>query len=406
MLLSLIAVSVVLAGWALSARRMERWRITSPLFLVLAGAIVEYTTHGSLADTLNTTLAQHIAEIILAVLLFVDAADVRGGLLGAYPRPAMRLLFLALPLSVGLALLLGLWLLPGAAWSTVLIIACVVAPIDFASAPSILRDERIPSRVRDLLHVEAGYNDGIVSPILLFALVLAGDHTHAESPMEALSSALPHALKAIVLGLCIGSALALAANVAERYGLMTEQSKRLIMVAAPALAYTLSLGVQGNGFVAAFVCGIGFHYFRRSPDATRELELIDDIGFLLTAAMWFVFGGVTLIAYWASGVTVGVVVFSLLALTLVRMLPVAVAMLRSKFSWSERLLLGWLGPRGTPSIVFGLLAFNVLEGGAEHAVLQVMVLVVLGSVLLHGVGAPAAAHRFARVRLPVGDRAT
>ena len=52
MLLSLIAVSVVLAGWALTARRLERWRITSPLFLVVAGAAVEYTTHGSLADTL------------------------------------------------------------------------------------------------------------------------------------------------------------------------------------------------------------------------------------------------------------------------------------------------------------------------------------------------------------------
>jgi NhaP-type Na+/H+ or K+/H+ antiporter len=106
--------------------------------------------------------------------------------------------------------------------------------------------------------------------------------------------------------------------------------------------------------------------------------------------------GVVLIAYWASGLTVDVVVFCLLALTLVRMVPVAAAMLWSKFSWPERLLLGWLGPRGTPSIVFGLLAFNVLEGGAEHAVLLVMVIVVLGSVLLHGVGAPAAAHWFAR----------
>jgi len=395
-LLSLIAISIVLAGWALSARRLERWRITSPLFLVVAGAIVEYTTHGSLADTLNANVAQHMAEVILAVLLFVDAADVRGGLLGDHPRSAMRLLFIALPLSVGLATLLGLWLLPGNAWWTVLVIACVVAPIDFASAPSILHDDRTPGRVRALLRVEAGYNDGIISPILLFGLVLAGDHMHAESASEALSSALPHALKALVLGLCIGAGIALAANVAERHNMMTEQSKRLIMVAAPAVAFTLSLGVHGNGFVAAFVCGIGYHYFRHSQDASRELELVEDISFLLTAAMWFVFGGVLLIAYWRAGLTVGIVVYCVLALTLVRMLPVVLAMLWSKFSWSERLLLGWLGPRGTPSIVFGLLAYNVLEGGAEHAVLLVMSLVVLGSVLLHGVGASAVARRFTR----------
>jgi NhaP-type Na+/H+ or K+/H+ antiporter len=395
-LLSLIAISIVLAGWALSARRLERWRITSPLFLVLAGAIVEYTTHGSLADTLNANVAQHIAEVILAVLLFVDAADVRGGLLGDHPRSAMRLLFIALPLSVGLALLLGLWLLPGNAWATVLVIACVVVPIDFASAPSILHDDRTPGRVRALLRVEAGYNDGIVSPILLFALVLADDNVHGESPIEELTSALPHILKALVLGLCIGAGIALAANVAERHNMMTEQSKRLIMVAAPGVSYTLSLGVHGNGFVAAFVCGIGYHYFRHSQDAKRELELIEDISFLLQAAMWFVFGGVLLIAYWAAGLTVGIVLFCVLALTVGRLLPVALAMLWSKFSWSERLLLGWLGPRGTPSIVFGLLAYNVLDGGAEHAVLLVMSLVVLGSVLLHGVGASAVARRFTR----------
>ncbi|CAN5566724.1 cation:proton antiporter [soil metagenome] len=398
MLLSLIAISVVLAGWALTARRLDRWRITSPLVLVVAGAIVEYATHGSLADDLDSTLAQHFAEVILAVLLFVDAADVRGGLLGDHPRSAMRLLFIALPLSVGLALLLGLWLLPGTAWATALVIACVVVPIDFASAPSILRDDRTPGRIRALLRVEAGYNDGIVSPILLFALVLADDNLHDESPLEELTSALPHILKALALGLFLGAAIALAANAAERRNLMTGQSKRLIMVAAPALAYTLSLGIHGNGFVAAFVCGIGYHYFRHSQEPERELELIEDISFLLTAAMWFVFGGVLLIAYWSTDLTVGVVVFCLLALTLVRMVPVAVAMLWSKFSWSERLLLGVLGPRGTPSIVFGLLAYNVLEGGPDYVVLLVMSLVVLGSVVWHGVAAPAAAHRFARTQ--------
>jgi NhaP-type Na+/H+ or K+/H+ antiporter len=80
----------------------------------------------------------------------------------------------------------------------------------------------------------------------------------------------------------------------------------------------------------------------------------------------------------------------------VRILPVLLAMLRSRLSWGERLLIGWLGPRGTPSIVFGLLAFNVLDGAAEHAVLLTMVVVVLGSVVIHGVGAPLAAHAYAR----------
>jgi sodium/hydrogen antiporter len=82
------------------------------------------------------------------------------------------------------------------------------------------------------------------------------------------------------------------------------------------------------------------------------------------------------------------VLFCLLALTVVSLLPVLIAMLGSRFSWSERLLVGWLGPRGTTSVVFGLLAFNVLTGDDERAALMTVVIAVLGSVILHGEGAP------------------
>jgi NhaP-type Na+/H+ or K+/H+ antiporter len=78
------------------------------------------------------------------------------------------------------------------------------------------------------------------------------------------------------------------------------------------------------------------------------------------------------------------------------MVPVVLSLLGSRFTWSERLLLGWIGPRGTTSIVFGLLAFNVLSDVAETDALLTMVVVVLGSVVLHGIGAPAAARAFAR----------
>jgi NhaP-type Na+/H+ or K+/H+ antiporter len=85
---------------------------------------------------------------------------------------------------------------------------------------------------------------------------------------------------------------------------------------------------------------------------------------LLSAVMWFVFGAASVLAL-AAGVSWPMVLFCLLALTVVRLVPVLSAMLGSKFSWPERLLLGWL-------------------------------VAVLGSVVLHGVGAPAAAHAYGR----------
>ena len=399
MLIGVIAFAVVLAGWSLCARRLELRRIGAPLVLVLAGVAVGFPMQDQLNESLNTEVAQRMAEVILAILLFVDATDVRGGLFGRDPRTALRVLFVAMPLALAASVGLGLWLLPGLSWAVVLIIACVVVPIDFAPAASALRDPRIPARVRNALNVEAGYNDGIISPLFIFALVLAGDHSHAQTPLEALGSALPQAIKAVLVGLAIGVVVAWLSNVAERGDLMTGQSKRVILVAVPLLAYTVSVAIHGNGFVSAFVCGIAYVALRtraEQQDALRdEIELLDDVSFLLTAIMWFVFGATTVLAL-SDGVPWGVVVFALLALTVVRMVPVLLAMLGSPFTWRERALIGWLGPRGTTSIVFGLLAFNVLSDQAETDVLLVTVLTVLGSVLLHGLGTPAAAHAFAR----------
>jgi uncharacterized membrane protein len=126
-LLSLIAVSGVVAGWSLLARRLEQWRITAPIFLVLAGVAASFTIERGLADALDGHVAERVAELILAVLLFVDATDVRGGLFGKEPRSAVRVLFVALPLSLALAVLLGLWLLPDLDWPMlVVVVACVV----------------------------------------------------------------------------------------------------------------------------------------------------------------------------------------------------------------------------------------------------------------------------------------
>lgn len=365
------------------------------MVLVLAGVAVGFTTQDVLAVTLNTDTAQHAAEIILAVLLFVDATDVRGGFFGADPRSALRMLLIAMPIGLAVSVLLGLWLLPGQPWAVLLVIACVVIPIDFAPASSLLRDPQIPERVRGLLNVEAGYNDGIVSPIFLFAVTLAADHTHAETPLDALGHAVPEALKALLAGVVVGAGLAMLTNAAERHELMTSQAKRLILVTAPLLAFGSSLGIGGNGFVSAFVCGIAFNYFRSPAGFRTELELVDDVGFLLAAVMWFVFGLTAVVAL-GFGVPLGLVLFCLLVLTVARVVPVLLAMLGSRVSWRERLLLGWLGPRGTTSIVFGLLAFNALEGVAEHTVALVMVVAVLGSVVIHGVGAPAAVRAYQR----------
>ncbi|GAA4401561.1 cation:proton antiporter domain-containing protein [Tsukamurella soli] len=399
MIAAILCAGVALVGWALLAEPLARRGVAAPMVLVLAGALLGLCARSTVADTLNTAVALRCAEIILAVLLFVEATDVRGGLLGAHPRTALRALLVALPIGLAGAIGAGLILLPHTDVALLLVIACVVAPVDFAPAPSLLLGRGVPTRVRDILKVEAGYADGILSPLIVFALAWVGVGAQADSPLDALANAAPAALEALLVGAVIGTSLAAAMNATERHHLSNARSRRLILVAAPLLAWAAAVGIGGNGFVAAFVCGVAFRYFRRSAAAEDELEFVDDVGAVLTTVMWFVFGVVAVYSLW-SGVPLRWIVYAVATLTVVRLAAFAIAMVGSGLRPREIALLGWLGPRGTSTIVFGLIAYNELPDADAARVAEVMTVTVLASIVLHGIGTPLTAGRRERAVNP------
>ncbi|MEU2234079.1 cation:proton antiporter [Streptomyces vietnamensis] len=398
-----LVITTVVAVWALVAGRLESRNVRAPLMLVLAGIVIGIFTHSSVAATLNSEVVQHVAEIILAVLLFVDATELPGGrLFGNAPGPAARALLVALPLSLIATVWMGQVLLPTQPVALLLLIACIIIPTDFAPAETLMRDPRIPARVRGVLNVESGYNDGIVSPIFTFALILVGTSTVSNTSTEALATTVPAAVKAIVAGFLLGALIGWLMNRADHARWMTEQSRRVIVFVAPLIAYTMTVELDGNGFVASFVCGIAFRYIRQAPvrrhgasvsaapDAS-DFRLIEDINALMTMGMWFFFGNAVVLTL-GEGIPWPTLVLCIAALTVLRVVPILLAFLGSRFSWRERLMVGALGPRGTTSIVFGLLAFNALpDGSYANTALNAMTLTVLGSVLLHGGGSFAIA---------------
>ena len=129
-----------------------------------------------------------------------------------------------------------------------------------------------------------------------------------------------------------------------------------------ALAYGLAAPLGGSGFIAAFVAGIVFGGLggpRR--DATQPLPA-QDLGTLLNALTFVAFGAAFMRplierASWQ------VALYALLSLTVVRMLPVAIAMLGTRASPATIAYLGWFGPRGLASIVFAVL---VVEASIPH----------------------------------------
>jgi NhaP-type Na+/H+ or K+/H+ antiporter len=411
----LLAAAFAMVVRSMAANRLDRWNLGAPILMVLAGVAVGLLNANSIAESLNTETSQHAAEIILAVLLFVDATEVRAGRLwGAYPGLVARVLLVAMPISLAVAALLGWLLFPSLPWAALLLIACVTVPTDFAPAERVVRDPALSARVRSTLNLESGYNDGIVSPLFLFALILAGSTSEQRTPLGALATVLPFAIKAVVAGVVIGVLLGWLMDRAHQAGWVTAQSGRVAVLLAPLLTYTATVAIDGNGFVASFVCGIAFRYVHRLLKAARvragradraefrsdalnsDLHLLEDVTGLLTMTMWFVVGIAAVLTF-SLDVSWQVVVFCVAVLTVVRVVPVLFAFTGSRLSGRERLLVGALGPRGTTTIVFGLLAFNRLpDGPAAETILTITVLCVLGSVVLHGMGARPMADLLAR----------
>lgn len=386
----IIAAMLAILVWSLLSDRLRRWQISGAVSMVALGLVAGFAVSGELVAGLNTDLAERSVELILAVILFVDATEVRGGFLAGERGIVARLLGIALPLSLVLAVLCGIPLLGGSSLQVVLIVALVVMPVDFAPAGELLRDSRVPRRLRHSLTVESGYADAIRSPLFAVALIAASAPTQQQSLLDVVEHAIPEIGFAVLVGAGTGLLAGVLARASVARGWASTHGVRLGTALLPIIVYGGATALHGNGFLAAFLAGIAYKSARvgRAPSGDEvmreEVSLLDEIGVLSSLVMWFVFGAAAVLVFlapldWAA------VLYGLLALTLLRVVPVLLALLGSRSTGRDRVTLGVLGPRGTSTIMFGLLAFNALDDDSASTVLYVMVVTVLGSVLLHGV---------------------
>ena len=399
-MLALVVVMALLLCWALISGRLASWSVTAPFALLVAGVILTAGSDPVFVFDIPYESAERVVEVILAILLFTDAIEVPGGVLGREPRLTLRLLLIALPLSLLLAwgtgiLLfgdLGLWLLA--------VLATIVMPVDLAPAVSFVRDDRIPGRLRQLLNAESGLNDGVIAPIFLFCL--AGATVAGSDALgEAAADALPSLGLAVAVGALIGWVAARVLQRSLTAGWTQPAALRIGVLALPLLAYAGAVVVGGNGFVAAFIAGVFFEQEAQQLPA-GALHLVEDVGALLSLALWFIFGAVVNDIVAGGSITWQIVVYVVLALTAVRMLPVALSLSGTDLSVRDRLFLGWAGPRGVATLVFGLLAFIDLEGRDAEVVVAVMAVTVVASIVAHGLSTGLIASRYGRTKSSSG----
>ena len=390
MQLQLAAIVACIGGYALVAAALDR-RSVGPavvfvsIGLVLSGAhIIEVDPHAEAVSL--------FAELTLALVLFTDASFVRIGALRQDAAMVGRLLAIGLPLTIALGTLVAALAWPGFPLAMALLMGSSLAPTDAALGQPVISDTAVPIRVRRMLNVESGLNDGIATPFVLVAVALAAQPGGGSGWLG--DAAFEMAI-AVVLGAVIGRLGGRALLSADARGWTSPLSRQLAVLAIALTCYLVSVGLHGNGFIAAFVGGLAFGRCNRRARA-GAMELTESVGGLLAIGVWTAFGLV------ASSLLLPIrpesVVYAVLSLTLIRMLPVGVALIGARFSWPTVAFIGWFGPRGLASVVFlvigidGLRAAGIDPGPYASTVAWTVLL----SVALHGLTAGPTARRYGR----------
>ena len=388
-------VAACVVAWTVISARGERLNISIPMAFIAMGAVL---TNGPLAvihiDPASTTV-RSLAEVTLAIILFADASRIRLRALRNDAALPGRLLLIGFPITIGLGIFAAWVLFPALDIWVVAIIAASVAPTDAALGAVVVEDERVPSRIRRALNVESGLNDGIATPLVSFFIVAAVAEVSAtaESPLAALGEL----AIGVAAGVVVGGVGGRLIEMARHRGWSSPAMVPIGLLALALLAYAGTAEAGGNGFVAAFVGGLAFGRVTRHHEET-DVNFVAGAGELLSIVVWFVFGAVMVNvlrhANWRD------VVFALVSLTVVRMIAVAIALVRSGLDRQTVLFMGWFGPRGLASVVFALLAFDALAPEQAQTTLATITTTVLISVVAHGwTAGPLSARYGAHARL-------
>lgn len=394
---------LVVVGYVTSAGYLDRWNVTAPIVFTAVGTVIGiWFWPGT-----DAAIVHGIAEITLALILFHDAAQVRPRQIKSDAGVCARLLLIGLPLTIVLGVFAAQLLMPGVGIWLALLLAASLAPTDAGlGAPTVLNPV-VPVRIRRILNVESGLNDGLSTPIVLFAIAAAaGIHGESSDGQGPVGAALLELAGGVLAGILLGGGCGRLLAHARRATPVPTELLTVATLAIPIAAYYGSVALHANGFVAAFVAGTAFAAaFTRPTDrlptvpadaAEEPLQLTAWVSTGLGFAVWGLFGVVG-VARLFTMISWPGVVFAVLSLTVLRMLPVAIALAWSRFTLPSVLFIGWFGPRGLASVIFALIAVEELTPTDEtRMIIGAVTVTVLLSVILHGLTAAPGADRYGR----------
>lgn len=367
-----LAFAVLLLLGVLISERASRTVLSTAVLFLLGGFVLGAGVLGVVPVTPGDPVVGVLAQLALFSVLYTDGMKVGLADLRRAWRLPGRALLLGLPLTLLITALLAHYIV-GLPWLPCLLLGAVLAPTDPVFAAAIVGRKEVPGRLRHLLNVESGLNDGLALPVVLVLLALGGGTDVGIGVLA----------EEIVLGLLIGVLIPLVVIWLERlpFLMATKGLQPLVAVSIGLLVLAICLVTGANLFLAAFAAGITVA--TAGPGFREEFEQFGElVSELLKLAAILVFGALITPTFLFGEIAWAGWVFAILAIVVARPLALIVSFLGTRLPAKEQLAAMWFGPKGFASVVYGLL---VLESSVERSdeVFHLVALVIVLSILAH-----------------------
>ncbi|MGB3633826.1 MAG: cation:proton antiporter [Rubrobacteraceae bacterium] len=386
---ALVAIVLTVAG--LASGVVNRAPLSFPIIFLGLGFLLGHQGLGILDFSPDDPLLEAVATITLAMVLCLEAVRIgNAGMSGAGFVPV---------LSLGPGTLIIVSVIAASAYflfdNVSIVIALLLGTILASTDPVVLRDvvreERIPSSVRQALNIEAGTNDIVVLPTLLILIALANAEASGAAGWAILVGEV--LILGPVIGFAIGAGGAYLMSKADKSFGVSEVYQSLYGVGITLLSYATATALGGDGFLAAFATGFAVavlnfdlcQCFLDYGETTSEMAML----------LSFILFGVVISDLFGEVPLIPALILALIVILIARPLAIGIVLRKASISNRARAFIGWFGPRGLNSLLLALLVIHADVPGAEF-VLAVVGVVVTVSVIAHGVSATPLSKAYGR----------
>ena len=380
----LIAIALCIVLYGTFSALFAKSVISAPATFMLAGLAVGSAGLGLVEINIENAALEGFGEITLGFILFADAAATNSRRLLADNRIPIRLLLIALPLTILVGALVAAGIFPNLSWQETALVAAILAPTDAALGYAVVTSDHVPQRIRQAILVESGLNDGLALPAVLLFAALAFSAGSGETGGAGywLGFTAKQVLVGAAVGVVVGGVLGKLIHYSDGRAWISHAYRNLVCIGVAIIVLLGAHLVGGNGFIAAFVGGLVFGSFckRRAGSLTNFVE---EEGQLFSLMIFFFFGAV-LLPTATEHFTFFCVFYALLSLTVIRMVPTALSLIGTGMKWPSVAFIGWFGPRGLASILFLFIAVDYEEMSRLSEIEAIVYVTVFLSVLLHG----------------------